>query len=66
MPSKYTEILEFKQFHKSDKAPFIINPDLESLTEKIDGHKHNSGNFSRTKTSKNISIRFFNVYNIIV
>ena len=30
MPSEDTETLEFNQYHKSDKAPFIIYDDLES------------------------------------
>ena len=37
MPSEDTKILEFNQYQKSDKAPFIIYADLECLTEKIDG-----------------------------
>ena len=31
MPSKDTEILEFNQYQKSDKAPFVIYADLECL-----------------------------------
>ena len=41
MPSQDTKILEVYQYHKSDKAPFIICADLESLIEKIDGLKNN-------------------------
>ena len=44
MPSKDTKILEFNQYQKSDKAPFIIYADLECLIEKIDGCKNNSEN----------------------
>ena len=29
MPSEDTKILEFNQYQKSDKAPFIIYADLE-------------------------------------
>ena len=36
MPSDDTKILEF-QYQKSDKAPFIINADLECIIGKIDG-----------------------------
>ena len=36
MPSENTKILEFNQYQKSDKAPFIIYADLEFLIEKID------------------------------
>ena len=39
MPSEDTKILEFNQNQKSDKAPFIIYTDLESLIEKTDGCK---------------------------
>ena len=39
MPPKNTKILEFNQYHKSDKAPFIIYAEPECLLEKIDGCK---------------------------
>ena len=38
-PSEDTIILEFNQYKKSDKAPFILYADLEYLLEKIDGCK---------------------------
>ena len=41
MPSVDTKILEFNQYYKSDKTPFIIYADLASLIEKIDGCKNN-------------------------
>ena len=34
MPSEDTQMLEFTQYQKSDKAPFIIFADLKCLTEK--------------------------------
>ena len=37
MPSEEIKILEFNQYRKSDKAPFIIYADLESIIVKIDG-----------------------------
>ena len=37
MPSESTNILEFNQYHISDKTPFIIFVDLESLIGKMDG-----------------------------
>ena len=37
MPSEDTKMLEFNQYQKSDKGPFIISADLECLIEKIDG-----------------------------
>ena len=33
MPSEDTKILEFNQYQKSDKVPFIIYADLECLIE---------------------------------
>ena len=39
MPSEDTKILEFNQYQKSDKTPFIICSDLECIIEKVDGCK---------------------------
>ena len=39
MPSEDTKILEFNEYQKSDKAPFIIYAYLEFIIEKIDGCK---------------------------
>ena len=49
MPSEDTEILEFNQNHKPDKAPFIIYADLECLIEEIDGCKNNPEYSSASK-----------------
>ena len=38
------KILEFSQYQKSDKAPFIIYADPECIIEKIDGCKNNPEN----------------------
>ena len=40
-PSEDTKILEFNQYEKSEKVPFIIYTDLECIIEKIDGCKNN-------------------------
>ena len=40
MLSEDTKILEFDQYNKPDKAPFIIYTDLECIIEKIDGCKN--------------------------
>ena len=37
-------IIEFNQYQKSDKAPFIIYADLECIIEKIDRCKNIPGN----------------------
>ena len=34
MPSKTNEILKFNQYIKSDKMPYIIYADIESLVKK--------------------------------
>ena len=41
MSFKNTKILEFNQYQKSDKAPFIIFADLDCIIEKISGCKNN-------------------------
>ena len=58
MPSEDTKILEFNQYQKSDKAPFIIYGDLECTIDKIDGCKNNPENSSTTKVSENIPSGF--------
>ena len=58
MPSEETKILEFNQFQKSYKAPFIIYADLECLIEKIDGCKNNPENSSTKKVSEHIQSGF--------
>ena len=54
MPSKNTKILEFNQYQKSDKVPFIIYADLECLLEKIDGCENNPENLYTTKVGEHI------------
>ena len=46
-----TKILEFNQYQKSDKAPFIIYADLECIIKKINGCKNNPENSSITRVS---------------
>ena len=54
MPSEDTKLLEFNQYKKFDKAPFVIYADLECLIEQIDGCKNIPENSSTTKVSKHI------------
>ena len=54
MPSEKNEILEFKQYMKSDKMPYIIYDDIESLIRKIDGWESNPENSSTTKIGEHI------------
>ena len=49
MPSEKDNILVFNQNRKSDKMPYIIYADMESLIKKIDGFTNNPGNPSTTK-----------------
>ena len=58
MPSEDTKTLEFNQYQKSNKGPFIIYADLECIIEKIDGCKNNPKNSSATKVSKLIPSGF--------
>ena len=58
MPSEDTKILEFNQYQKSDKAPFIVYADLESITEKTDGCKNNPEDLSTKKVSEQIPSGF--------
>ena len=57
MPSD-TKILEFNQYEKSDKVPFIIYADLECIIEKIDGCKNNPENSSKTKVNEHFPSGF--------
>ena len=58
MPSEDTKILQFNQYQKSDKAPFINYADLECLMENIDGCKNNPENSSTSKVSKHIPLHY--------
>ena len=58
MLSEETKILEFNQYKKSEKAPFIIYADLAFLIKKIDGCKINPENTSTTKVDEHIRSGF--------
>ena len=58
MPSEHTKILDFNQYQKSDKVPFIIYADLECLIEKIDGYKNNTQNSFTIKVNEHIPLGF--------
>ena len=58
MLSEDTKILEFNQYQKSYKAPFIIYADLERIIEKIDRCKNNPENSSTANVSKHIPSGF--------
>ena len=54
IPSEDTEILEFNQYQKPDKAPFAIYADSEFLIEKMVGCKNNPENSFTTKVGQHI------------
>ena len=58
MPSENTKILEFNEYQKHGKAPFIIYADLECLIEKIDRCKNNPKKLSTTKVDEHIASCF--------
>ena len=64
MLSKDTKILEFNEYQKSDKAPFIIYADLEYLIDKIDRCKNNPQNSSTTNLTE-YPVKYFNIYNTV-
>ena len=49
-----TKILEFDQYKKSDKAPFIYQAHPRCIIEKVDGCKTTPENSSTTKVSEHI------------
>ena len=55
VPSEKDNILEMNQYINSDKMPYIIYADIESLITKIDGCAINPESSSTTKLSKRIS-----------
>ena len=61
MPSEDTKILEFNQYQKSDKVPFIIYLDLKYIIEKIDGCENNPEKSSTTKISINMYLIFIRI-----
>ena len=49
MPIEKNSLLEFNQYMKSDKMPYIIYVDIESLIKKIDGFANNPEKSSTSK-----------------
>ena len=54
MPSEKDNVLELNQCIKSDKMPYIIYADMESLIKKIDRCANNLENSSTTKIGQHI------------
>ena len=55
MPLEKDKILEFNQYMKSDKVPYIIYAHIESLIKKIDGCANYPENSLTTKIGEHIS-----------
>ena len=51
-------ILEFNQYMKSDKMPYIIYADIETSIKKIDGYANNPKKSSTTKEGEHIRCRY--------
>ena len=58
MTSKGTKTLEFNQYQKFAKAPFVIYADLECLIERTDRCKNNPENSFTKKISKHTTSGF--------
>ena len=54
MSSEDIKILEFNQYRKFDKSPFLIYVYVESFIKRIDGCKYNPKRSSTTKVGKHI------------
>ena len=54
MPSEKDNMFELNQYMKSDKIPYIIYADIESLIKKVDGCANNLENSSTIKIVEHI------------
>ena len=66
MTSEETKILEFNQYQKTAKAPFMTYADFQCLIEKTDGCKNNPEDSFTTKVSEYIPSGFFNVFHMVI
>ena len=66
MSSEETKILEFNQYQKTAKAPFMTYADFQCLIEKTDGCKNNPEDSFTTKVSEYIPSGFFNVFHMVI
>ena len=63
MLSEGNKILEFSQYQKFDKAPFIIYANLQFLIEEIAGCKNNPEILSTTKVGEHVPTGFIIIIN---
>ena len=54
MPKEKDNKSKFNQYMKSDKIPYIVYANTESLIKKIDGYANNAESSSTTKTGEHI------------
>ena len=58
MSSQRDNILEFNQYRKSDKMPYIFYAHIESLIKKIGGFTNNQEDLSIAKISEHIPCKY--------
>ena len=58
MPTEKKKMLEFNQYMKLDKMPYIIYADIESWIRKIDGFTINPEKSSTMKIGENVSCEY--------
>ena len=61
MPTEKKKILGFNQYMKSDKMPYIIYSDIESLNRKLDGCANNPENNENNENRRAYFLWKFNV-----
>ena len=64
MPFEDTNTLKFNQYQKSDIASFVIYAELKCIIGKVDACKNNPENSFKSKWT--YSVRFFNVYIVVI
>ena len=62
MPSEKNNILEFNQYMKSNKMPYIIYADIKSLIRKIDRCAYNPEKSSTTKIGEHIPCGYSTIW----
>ena len=58
MPSEKDKMLNFNQYMKSDKMPYIIYAGIESLIKKIAGCANNPESFSTKRLGELVPCRY--------
>ena len=68
MPYQKDNVLQFNQYMKLDKMPYIIYANFASLIKNIDGYANNAEKSSTTKIGVYISCRYtiWSFHNIVL